>query len=325
MADLLAADVANELNKIPAGVWSKAFAEGRDMINFFGGIQPWPKGAGINDNGIIIPIYYSQNSSAVFYTEGGAVPASGHSTRKYFTQPFKRCWGRTGMDGLLDAISSYQGYGLGGDRMTLEFDDLISNLLNTINTSMPLDGTGTSGYEIQGMLYHISATGTWNTINKAGASYLQSYVDHNSGTDRDLTKALLDGILDTMRDTRKVTPTDAVTGAQAFHGYEELLADYRQDTGGGNDLFVRPNLLEGMKLTRLPIDTNNMYFLRKQDWGLYYLPQRVFSSDKLSSSEGPWNVEQVATGTDSRDYVLKMYLTLVCKNPWAQAALKDVQ
>lgn len=326
MARLLATDVQYILNRLPGDVWNKMFAEGREMINFFGGFKPYPKGKPVYDNGVIIPVAYSQNASVASYTEGTANPTAGHSSKRNFSQPWKRYHGATGIDGLLAAINEFQGIGLGDDLLVNEMVDLQSAAFNAINTDLATDGSGNSGYVIQGVFYHVTDTGTWNTADKASLTYLQSYVSDNSGTDRSLTKVLLDDVFDTMKFTRRVTPTDIVFGSEAFHAYEELYADYRQDTGGGvRDLYLQGYGVNGNNVTRLPIDTNHILILRKSDWDLYYLPQKTASPDKLQYVEGPWKVEQVATGTDSEDFVVRIYVTLVCRNPYAQAALQDVQ
>jgi len=327
MARLLASDVQYELNRIPGGVWSKAFAEGRDMINFFGGIKPLPRGMGINDNGVLIPIYYSQNGSFTSYAEGDANPTPGHATKKYYTQSFKRYHGATGIDGLLQAIKDYQGYGLDAQsEIIFQMQDLMSKGFTEIDADLALDGSGNSGADVQGLWYHISDTGTWNGANKASVTHLQSYVDDNSGTDRSLTKALIDGVLDTMRTTRRAPITDIVMGDTAYHAYETLFGDEKQSVNKlVGDIYVPRYAIDGKLITRLPIDTNHIAFLNKADWALYYLPQPSFSQDNLRQSSGPWSVEQIGTGYDANDYVVRIYLTLVCKNPWGQAALKDVQ
>ena len=327
MARLLATDVQYILNTIPGGEWSKAFAENREMINFFGGLQPLPKSMGIKDNGVQIPIYYSQNGSFVSYAEGDANPTAGHATQKYYTQPFKRYHGATGTDGLLDAIKNYQGFGLGTqNEIMFQMQDLISAGLTAIDDDLALDGSGNTAADIQGIWYHVADTGTWNGADKASVAHIASYINDNSGTDRTLTKSMVDDVIDTMRTTRKVRFDAVGMGNEAYHAYEQVYSDYRQDVNvKKGDLYIREHAVDGQPVYRLPIDTNHMVFLRKSDWGLYYLPQVSISSDGLKKSEGPWAVERIGTGYDATDYVIRIYATLVCKNPWAQAALKDVE
>jgi len=327
MARLLATDIQYALNTIPGGTWSQAFAENRDMINFFGGLQPLPKNMGIKDNGVLIPIYYSQNSSFVSFAEGDANPTAGHADVKYYTQPFKRYHGATGTDGLLEAIKNYTGFGLNNSsEIMFQMQDLISAGLTAIDDDLALDGSGNSAADVQGIWYHVSDTGTWNSTNKAITTHLKSYVNDNSDTNRTLTKNLLDTTIDTMRTTRRVRFDVVGMGDEAYHAYEDIHKDYRQDVNqAGGDIYTSPYRVDGRPVARLPIDTNHMVFLRKSDWGLYYLPQPSYSQDGLRKSEGPWSVEQIGTGYDANDYVLRMYVTLVCKNPWAQASLQDVQ
>lgn len=327
MARTLATDVQYILNKIPGEVYAKTFSEPRSMINFFGGLKPLPRNFGVNGTSVNIPIYYSQNSSFASYAEGTANPTASGAARKYYAQPFKRYHGAAGVDGLLQAAKTYQMYGAESEsEIVFQMKDLMSAGLSGINEDLALDGSGNSGADIQGLFYHLSNTGTWNGTDKSATAHLQSYIDSNSGTDRALTKTLIDGVIDTMITTRGVNFDIVGMGDTAYHAYEQLHGDFRYDMNqAGGDLYTSPYRVDGRPVVRLPIDTNRIVFLRRSDWGLYYLPQPSFASDNLRKSEGPWSVEQSATGYDANDYVLRIYLTLVCKNPWAQAGLFDVE
>lgn len=319
MAELRAADVQYVLNSIPYSDYQTAYGLDTKFIDRLGGFKPGP-------GRIQIPFRYAGNSAKGSFGEGDDISAAGHQSRRMLSMDYKRVYITFGVDGLQEAIAKAGGIVNITDLVVDEALNAIQDLLDEINTQLLGDGSGNSGKHIDGILYHIDDDNTWMGLSRASYSWTQSYISGNGGTSQSLTKALLRGVSDTLKDVRKSNYTAIYTSTALRNAYEDLLEDAKRyvDIRVG-DLVVQELAFDGKPLIAFPgYASNRLDFVRESDFDIYFLPQT--SQDQLGRTvTGIFKVEPVAKVSDDATFNVIAYLNMVCRNPWKQGALVDVE
>jgi hypothetical protein len=319
MAGIKAADLQYVLNTIPMAQYFKAFGLDVTFLNLMGGLRPGPAR-------IQIPIHYAGNATAASFAESGSLATAGKQSRRMVELGWKRVYATLSVDGLQEAIAAAGGVVNINNLVQTEAMQAIQDLLDEINTQMLSDGTGNSSADIDGIWYHIDDDNTWCSLARGSYSWLQSYFADNSGTDRDLTEALMRGVHNTLIDTRKSNYSHILTSSTVADAYEALMGDrVRMVNVPVGDITLPALAFKGRPVIPIPgFETNSMAFIDRNLWEAVYLPQ--VSTDQYGRKvEGPFKVEPYYPGTDDRTLILIAYVQLVCKNPWKQAALVDVQ
>jgi hypothetical protein len=319
MAGIKATDLANVLNTIPISTYFQAFRRSTTFIDAVGGLTPGPAR-------IQIPVHHAGNTTAASYAESADLHAAGHQSRTMVTQSYKRCYVTCGVDGLQEAIAKRGGVVNIQDLVMSEINEGIADLLDEINTQALGDGTGNSAADIDGILYHIDDNNTWCSVSRSGASYLQSYMSGNAGTDRALTETLLRTVGNTLKDTHKSNYNKLFTSHTMHDAYQDLMGDKRRYVPEMvNDVQVQRLAFDGRPI--VPIDgytANRFDFVDTSLFNFWYLPQ-VQLDQWHRKIEGPFKVEPYYGGTDDTVFIIMIYLNLVCKNPWKCGALDDVE
>lgn len=161
---------------------------------------------------------------------------------------------------------------------------------------------------------------TYAGIARAGAAYWQPYVNSNGGVNRSLTRALLDDVLDTLKNVRGANPDVIWAGTTAWNALRDLEGDKIQYDGSMQlQLGTTVISLDGIPAIKMPrMDANAMYCLDTNSDGeesLAYVKQH--NEDML--------VQEESTGSYSFRSSVAHHSTLKCKSPWRQGALLDVQ
>lgn len=319
MAGIKATDLAAVLNTIPMPQYFKAFGLDTKFLDLLGGLRPGPAR-------IQIPIHSAGNATAGSFAESADLSTAGHQARTMVTQAYKRVYATCSVDGLQEAIANAGGVVNINNLVQTEMMDAIRDLLDEINTEMLGDGTGNSAADIDGVLYHLNDSNTWCSVARSGAAYLQAYHAENSGTDRDLSETLMRGVHNVLTNTRKSNYSHIVTSSTVADSYEALMGDrLRLMNAQVGDITLPALAFKGRPVITIPgYETNSMGFIKADDWAPYYLPQ-VTTDSFGRQVQGPFKVEPYYPNSDDRTFIIIAYVNLVCKNPWKQGALVDVQ
>lgn len=319
MAGIKATDLQYVLNTTPMNTYFQAFGLDTTFLDLMGGLQPGPAR-------IQIPLHHAGNATAGSFAESADLKTAGTQARRVFTLPYKRVYATFGVDGLQEAIAKAGGVVNITDLVQAEALGSIRDILDEINTQMLSDGTGNSAADIDGILYHIDDDNTWCSVARSGTSYTQAYMSGNAGTDRDLSEDLMRGVHNVLVNTRKSNYTHILTSYTVADAYEALMGDrLRLVNVPVGDLTVQGLAFKGRPVLTIPgFETNSMCYIKKGDWAAYFLPQ--VSLDSYGRQiQGPFKVEPYYAGTDDSTFIVVAYVQLVCKNPWQQAGLVDVQ
>ncbi len=319
MAGIKASDLQYVLNTTPMNAYYQAFGLDTTFIDLMGGLQPGPAR-------IQIPIHHAGNATAASFAESADLKTAGTQSRRMFTLGYKRVYATFGVDGLQEAIANAGGVVNITNLVQAEALGAIKDILDEINTQALGDGTGNSSADIDGLWYHIDDDNTWCSVARSGTAYTQAYKSANSGTDRDLTEALMRGVHNVLVNTRKSNYTHVLTSYTVADAYEALMGDkLRLVNTQIGDIAVPGLAFKNRPVITIPgFETNSMAFIKRGDWAAYYLPQ--VSLDSYGRQiQGPFKVEPYYAGTDDSTFIVVAYVQLVCKNPWQQGALVDVQ
>lgn len=319
MAGIKATDLQYVLNTIPMREYQKAFRLDTTFSDLMGGLRPGPAR-------IQIPIHYAGNTTAGSFAESADLKTADKQSRRMVELPWKRVYATFSVDGLQEAIANAGGVVNINNLVQTEAMDAVADLLDEINTQAMGNGTGNSAADIDGLFYHLDDDNTWCSLNRGSVAWVRAYLSANSGTDRDLTEALLRTMHNTLVDTRKSNYDLVLTSHTVADAYEGLMGDkVRMTNVQVGDIALPALSFKGRPVVPVPgFETNSMAFLQRGDWELLYLPQ--VSTDSYGRTvNGPFKIEPYYPGTDDRTLTIIAYVQLVCKNPFKNGALVDVQ
>jgi len=317
---LQASDLQYILNTKPMYFWQKAFNIDTPLIDFFGGIKTHQ-----GDGNIYIPFHHGRNDSVGPFDEGDTITSStGEQSKRKIKIDWSRYKGGIDVDGLAEAISKLGAYDLTNDLVLEELEDLIDDILSDIEDDLSGDGTG-DPTPIYGTNYWIADDNTVGGLDRSSYTWLASYVSDNGGTDRSLTKSLLQTMISQLEDTRGSKWDTALTSRTMAYVYEALMGDAKRyvDVKVG-DVFMKALAIDGKPLIPVPGYGDRIDFIRKKDWELQAVPH-VSRDTYGRMNKGLFKVEERQPTTDSTRMFAFIYLQLVCKNPYKQASLQDIE
>jgi hypothetical protein len=141
---------------------------------------------------------YAGNTSVGSYGPGDAAGGAGKQSFKPAALDYKSVRGEVAIAGQTVAISEAGGYFV--DTVRTELDLVVKDLRKDINGQLLSDGTGNSAKDITGILAAISDAGTYAGIARGTYTWWKSAVDENGGDPRNLTEALIAGVVDEVTD-----------------------------------------------------------------------------------------------------------------------------
>lgn len=320
MAELKATDVQYILNTIPISKYQIAYGLDMTLINLLGGFS-------IGTGRIQVPFRYAGNPTAGSFGESDDLSTAGHQSRRMLSQDYKRVYVTFGIDGMQEAIAKAGGLILdNNDLLTDEALGGIEDLLDEVNTQLIGDGTGNSNKDLDGVRHHIADDNTWMGLARSGNTWIQSYVLDHGGELQDLTKELIQAVADEIVYNRKSNYDAIFTTVALKNAYEELMTDAKRYV----DVVVGDIKMKKLSYDDRPIFAIPGYaahtwdFVRRMDFSVPYLPQVARDSHGREFT-GIFKVEPVAKVSDDTTMRIIAYLNLVCKNPWKQGSLQDVQ
>lgn len=253
--------------------------------------------------------HYAGNSSAGSYGETDTGVGAGEQSYKTAALDYKLNKVEIQVSGLSQAKSDAGGYAI--DVLRDELDRGVIDLKDAINTQLLGAGTANSGKVVTGLLAAIADTGTYAGIDRATYTWWKSYVADNSGTPRNLTKAL-------MRDVKKnvLARGGRVTaiwcGPDLWEAYGNLLeASVRQNPlqlAGG---------FQALTFDGIPVIEVPDYPAGRMD----FIDERLLEYHVLKD----FTPVPMAKTTDSTVIWVVHYSQLVCRNPYRMGSLQDVQ
>lgn len=317
MAGIKAADLQYILNNISIEGWAKGYGLDETFLGVIGGFK---KGRGR----IQTKHHYAGNTTAGSFGEGDDLSTAGHQSRRRLNHSWRRVYVTFGADGLQEAIAANGGIDGIQDILKEEMTNGVKDLLDEINTQAMSDGSGNSAKDMDGIQFQIADDNTWGGLARGSYAWLQSYMNDNSGTPRDLTSTLLRDMHNTLTDTRKSKYDICLTSSAIWDAYEDLLGNAKRymDVKVG-DIFYKALLIKGKPLIAIPsYPTGRIEFLERKNVDLLYLPSPALEG---RGKEGFFKVEKVANTSDDATFRIIAYVNLICKSPWTQGALADVQ
>lgn len=262
-------------------------------------------------------VHYDGNTSAQFYTENDTYQPAGQQAYERARKPFKMVRVVYGATGL--AIAATKGEGALIDILAEEAKQAQEDLLAKINLQLvsTTPSSTTDEYArvaMDGLADIISDTGVYAGIDRATATWWRSVVLSNGGTARALTMALFQQMMEQLDTPRRDAQVSHIlTSRTHFNQYGNLLEDRRRfvntvELDGGI------KALEYMGIPVVPVrqmNTGVIYFIDKRDWNYYVLQ--------------PFVTEEIPTNTDQKLFAIKHYAQLVCKAPFRNGVITDLQ
>ncbi len=318
MATLKATDLQFILNTTPLLEWQLTYKLDTTFMDRVGGLVP---GKAHQE----LLLHYAGNSSAASFAESQDISSGGKQSRRRVKQEYARCFVTFGVDNMQKAKAEMSGLDGINDLLQDEANAAIGDLLDEINTQSLSDGTGNSAKDINGVQFQVADDNTWFGLDRTTATYAASYVNDNGGTPRTLTDLLMRDVHNTLMNTRRKNYTAIWTSSAMRDVYEDLIGDKKRFVNVMVGDIATPFLaFKGRPIFEIPGYADRMDFVNEPDFKLEYLPQKA--QPKVGRENvGPFAVEPLAVNTDDTKFYACIYLNLLCKNPWGQGSLQDIE
>jgi len=319
---LIISTLASVLNTTALPGW----AHGLMVNHAFLGRVPFRQGPAR----IQIPVKSALNANVAAIAESTDLTSmGGYSVRKLPEVQYKRYAAVAHVDNLIKAVSENGGVANTPDLMTDEVMDALDALKDKINTDLMYQASGTgygdSDNGVQGICSILDDDNTYALVARGSNAWWAPYVN-DYASNRNLTKALMRDILEELQGSRGVNPSAIWSGVEIANKYREMMDDQvRYMTTQVGDIQAQSLAFGNTPILEIPqYPTNRMDFVHESDFSLQWLKQRVeYSDGKIV--EGAFRVEQQKPDTDSTMVSIVIYLQLVCRNPWRQGSLQDVE
>jgi len=212
-------------------------------------------------------------------------------------------------------------------------DELMAGV-DDLKHSIHLDALGVgvaNTSKMSGVVDIVSASNTIAGVAQGSNAWFASYVydpaDDSGDNDTALTVALMDDVFKNMVDVRGATPDAIWTSFAQYNAYANLMSDkIRYIPYGTGDARFQALNYNGIPVVPVPkYNATRMDFVQSGDWSLQYLPQKSYTAEgKLV--EGAFKVESKdGAGYDAISFTVVAYLALVCRNPFKQGTLIDLE
>jgi hypothetical protein len=317
--------IADIIQEVYKGALAKALLEYSDAYAYLqkaGKIRTW-EGATYE-----WPVVKSGSGDASNIQDGGTLPDATQETYDKASLNYSIFIKmiRVGRLANIASTNKQQFYIQAKDLLQHQVQRALPQMARTIHSQIV--GEADTTYGINGIGTSIGAmTNTYAGIDRTAATYWVPYVNHNSGTNRTLTEALMLDVYDTLTEDRDSEPDAIWAGVTAWNALAKLLgtsgatANYyiNQDpanmAGGAITLYWK-----GIPVTRMRgMDTNHMYFLNFEEGS------EGTGIELLKQHNDDFVVTPEATNAYDNRLSIAGHYMMVCHNPWKQGALKDVQ
>jgi hypothetical protein len=294
--------------------FEKPFIRTLDRDNFLVNLFGRKNGVGHEVQWIV---HYDGNSSAQFYTENDDYQPAGTQSYERAHKPFKMVRIVYGISGLAEAATRGEGALIDAlaEYSKQAMEDLIARInVQLLSTTPNATADEYQRVEMDGLGDIIRDSGTYATINRTTATWWRSVVLDNGGTARPLAMPLMQQMMDLLDTPRRDAKTSHILCNRVhFNQYGNLLEDRRRwvntiELDGGI------KALEYVGIPVVPVRQMNpgvMYFIDKRDWNYYVLL--------------PFETEEIPTTKDQKLFAIKHYAQLVCKAPFRQGVIADLQ
>jgi len=302
---------ASTLAEIIRELWETPFTEALSRVSWL--IRFFNQGGGGGD-GLRWKVHYAGNSASTSYGLEDTPPAAGQQSyeRAYLT--WKRNWITVAVDGLLQAEAA----GAGGfiEAQASEISEALQDLILSIDGQLWGDGTGNGGKDITGVAAAISATGTYATIDRATATWWQSYVEDAGAAI--LSEDLLTNHFDALfgDGSRGIDPNNFVMVTSRAM-WRKLGRDIQDKHGSRR---AQTTTLEGGQRAILVDDIPVVWAptcpaltawgFSREDWGFHIL--KAFDVVPLGKTR------------DADEAYINQYAQLRCKNPKRQSKIHNL-
>jgi len=343
-------DLATNLDDALSQLYAPKLVRAFNRASVLGSLLPKKIGRGKN---IAWDVMFS-GASAASYTDGADVSTYDVDT----PVPATLSWGlyrsSFSVSGLAQAAAATSAGSAQEllDIIGTSIDNSAMKLSSTLNAAM-FAGTG-SGTTLTGLATALDNTGTYAGIARASYSEWQANVLSNGGSNRALTKALLDSLEADIFEACGFGPNAIVMTADLASKYESLFdAQTRVMLAPGNEIspmnpnggapgnIINPSGFTGFTYKGIPVyrdrdaTANVVYMLNTEALHIEFLPQPQKTTASMSGNVQAmgssatdmglaFKLESVAKTGDADKFTMKAYLNLVVTRPNACGVLKDV-
>ena len=312
---VLAADWANIVQTVYADVFPVAL----NRISFiWSRLAELGKVRQINRNNIDWRVNSAGHGNVTAIDDGETLPSPGKQTVVNPQLQFKILIATISV-GRQVQRASFAADSSVADALAWETQRTIEDMAREIH--LDLVGSAASTKNITGLQDALNASNTYAGIARGANTFWQPYVNDNGGTDRALTEALLEDVVDTLKTQRGARISEAWCGVTAWNALRQLiyttLAPARNNTPERLAAGAMALEWEGIRFVKVPdYDLNRIDFVDlDSEGGIEYLVQ----------SDQDFMVAPEATDSfDTRVSITHMS-QLVCWNPFKQGSLQDVE
>ncbi|MCC6629670.1 MAG: phage major capsid protein [Chloroflexi bacterium] len=268
-----------------------------------------------------------EGTDVKFYDEDDALPTTGTQTFKDMKEPLRMVAAGYEVTGFAEFASG----GSGGwiDLLADNADRAAEDMRDYINTRLIAASYVGSTYtdllktQTQSLGSIIADVGTIWGLDRAAVTQLKSAVLGNADVNRPLTAALLAQLFGDLKGkARKSKPTDILVSQVTSDHYADLAESRRRFPGSepaldlgysglsymGVPIRVVPGM--GVEDTAAGDDGYRLFVLDKRSWKVVF--GKAYESRQLASTK------------DSKKFALISYLQLICKEPWKQGSINDL-
>lgn len=263
----------------------------------------------------------AKNTSAGSYSESAGLPTAVAHTYLDARITWRYVWVGVEVTGQMQAQAEGQG-GFEGYRDVLqsEIEQSMLDLRSKIN-DMLLATTLGAGTDIDGIGIPVLDSGVYATIDPAVNTAWASYRNHNSGTPRAVTVALMQDVKTKVEDTPRFGNVSVITTSPTqFNAYGNLLTSLRRFQGASQTLDGGFQALdfETVPLVKVPGHVaGRMYFLTEKDKkGNANFQYRVLQNFKT--------LDKSQAKADAMYFLMTHYANLQCRNRRTQGVLVDL-
>lgn len=259
------------------------------------------------------------NDSAGSYGETDDLGPAGNQSYMIAELAWKLNKVRVEITGLAQAVSS--GPGFVRNLLQNELSEALPDLQQDINSQLLSDGTGNGGKDVTGIYAAIddgSVVSEYAGIDRGSQPLWCSYVNENSGTDRELTLDLMRDVMRTVEShPRNGQVTAIYCDSTLWDAYGRILigaqetkrsyVDNIQVLAGG----YRALIFEGRPVINVPGWTAKRMDFVDERWFTYWILKNFVT-------------EALAKVKDVDSFFTKHYSQFQCKDPYKQGSLRDV-
>lgn len=208
----------------------------------------------------------------------------------------------------------------GADALASEMNRVIPKIARTINSDIISLSANAANKVISLGSAIGSNSNTYGGIARTGNAWWQPYVDSNSGTNRSVTRTIMETAYDNLNENRESQTSEVWAGTTAFNAIRTLINTIYPGRNTNPEVMKAGASMiywENLPIIRMPgMDANATYWLDfDSDDGIELLFQH---DDDFLIKEEPGN------SYDTR-WSVAAHACLKVANPWKQGSVQDLQ